>query len=101
MLSLEPAFLERQRNMTSVTVLVRLNEPRPDGAIGIGTSFIEGMRNAHRRMWLGRRLTIKLDDISFSGEECSVLGKGPVAGGNPPEIGDSGGAAVCWMMRIM
>ena len=69
-LSLEPATAAsaHERNMTSVSVLVQLNRPRPDGAVVIGTSFIEGMRNAHRRMWLGKRLTVKLDDISFSGE---------------------------------
>ena len=60
--------------MTSVSVLVQLNRPRPDGAVVIGTSFIEGMRNAHRRMWLGKRLTVKLDDISFSGEWSGTLG---------------------------
>ncbi|XP_037088273.1 uncharacterized protein LOC119108835 [Pollicipes pollicipes] len=52
-------------NVTKVEVLVRLKRPSPDGVVTIGTTFIEGMGNAHRRMWLGR-FNVKLDDISFS-----------------------------------
>ncbi|KAF0300858.1 hypothetical protein FJT64_000342 [Amphibalanus amphitrite] len=96
-LGLEPAYLDGQRNMTAVTVLVRLNEPRPDGAIGIGTSFIEGMRNAHRRMWLGRRITVKLDDISFSVSRSAVPPPPPVTRPSlPPSIDVRWGEWEAW-----
>lgn len=56
-----------QNNVTKVEVLVQLAEPRSDAVFTLGTTFIEGMHNAHRRMWLGH-FNVKLDDIAFSGE---------------------------------